>query len=307
MVIPKKHLILAGFFALALIAALAGTMALFKSEPIAVQTPDENKLIQQAIASFTDVQFSFNPSNGKIFLVGHVLSSVDKQELTYKVQNLPFIMSVEDNVVIDELVWENTNALLMTNPNWIGVSLYSPVPGKFVLRGYLQNLQQLESLVEYLNLNFPYLDRLENQVVIETNLETQVQSILLAKGFGGVTFQLGNGELVLSGRVDQKLSMSFSETLDMMRALRGIRSVKNYVVYTSAASSRIDISSQYQVTGFSKKDDSNMFVVINKTGQSGKILSIGDVIDGMTITQILKNEVLLEKDGLKYQINYNLQ
>jgi hypothetical protein len=45
-----------------------------------------------------------------------------------------------------------------------------------------------------------------------------------------------------------------------------------------------------------------MFIVIN-----GKILSIGDAIDGMTITGIMPNMVLLEKDGLKFRINYNLQ
>ncbi len=170
MVIPKKHLILAGFFGLALIAGFASMMALFKTEPVVVQMPDENEIIKNTISTFQDVQFSFNPSNGKIFLVGHVLTSVDKQELTYKINNLPFVKNIEDNVVVDEYVWENTNALLMTNPNWVGVSIYSPVPGKFVLRGYLQTLDQMMALTDYMNQNFPYLDKLENQVVIETNL-----------------------------------------------------------------------------------------------------------------------------------------
>ena len=81
--------------------------------------------------------------SGKVFLVGHVLTAVDKQELMYKINNLPFVKSIDDNVVIDELVWENMNALMMTNPNWIGVSIYSPVPGKFVMRGYLQTLDRI--------------------------------------------------------------------------------------------------------------------------------------------------------------------
>ena len=81
-----------------------------------------------------------------------------------------------------------------------------------------------------------------------------------------------------------------------------MRLVKNFVIYTSAETSRIDVSRQYQVTGYSKKDDQNMFIVIN-----GKIMSVGDAIDGMTITSIMPNMVLLEKDGLKFRINYNLQ
>lgn len=302
MVIPKKHLIMAGVLALAIIGGLASMMALFRSEPVAIEMPDESEAIKHTLAGFDDIQFSFNPVNGKIFLVGHVLTSVDKQELLYKIKNLAFIRSVDDNVVIDELVWENVNALLMSNPNWVGVSLYSPVAGKFVLRGYLQTLDQAQALTDYINLNFPYLDRLSNQVVIETNLQTQIQSILVEKGYSGVSFQLSNGELVLAGRVDQKMSDSFGMTVDQFKALQGVRIVKNFVVYTSAETSRIDISSQYQVSGYSKKDDENMFVVIN-----GKILSIGDSIDGMLITAIQPNIVLLEKDGLKFRINYNLQ
>ena len=51
-----------------------------------------------------------------------------------------------------------------------------------------------------------------------------------------------------------------------------------------------------------KKMKRIMFIVIN-----GKILSIGDMIDGMTVTRFIRTMVLLEKDGLKFRINYNLQ
>jgi hypothetical protein len=40
---------------------------------------------------------------------------------------------------------------------------------------------------------------------------------------------------------------------------------------------------------------------------NGKILSLGDNLDGMVITAISPTAVLLEKDGLKFKINYNLQ
>ncbi len=302
MIIPTRHLIMAGVLGVAIIGGLAATLALFKSEPIVVKTRDESGEIKQAIAAFEGVQFSYNQANGKVFLAGHVLTSLDKQELMYKIQNIPFIQSVEDNVVIDELVWENVNALLMSNPNWVGVSIYSSAPGKFVVRGYLQTLEQAQALSDYLHLNFPYLDRLENQVVVESNLQLQLQSILVEKGYSGVTFQLSNGELVLAGRVDQKQTHPFTELVDHLKMIKGIRSVKNYVVFTAGDSSRIDVSEQYKISGVSKKDDLNTFIVIN-----GKILSVGDSVDGMLITEIMPSAVLLEKDGLKFRINYNLQ
>jgi type III secretion system YscD/HrpQ family protein len=276
--------------------------SLFKTEPIATHQKDEGQQIADAIKAYEDVQFSFNPSNGKLFLVGHVLTTVDKNELLYILNNLSFIDTIEDNVVVDEYVWQNMNALLMTNPDWQGVTVQATSPGHFVLRGYLQTLDQAQALSDYVNMNFPYLDRLENQVVVEKNLTTEIQGQLIEKGFSAVTFELSNGELVLSGRVDGQHGRDFNELVTNFKALRGIRVVKNFVIYTTADSSRIDLSTQYQITGYSKKDDVDFFVVI-----SGKILSKGDSLDGMTITSVQPNIVLLEKDGLKFKINYNQQ
>jgi type III secretion system YscD/HrpQ family protein len=301
-VIPKRHLMVAGAAALVILVGLASALALFQSEPVVVHIVDESALIKETLAPFKDVQFSYNGSAGKILLVGHLLTQVEKQELLYKLNALPCIRSIEDTLVVDEFVWENMNALLQTNPNWVGVSIYSQTPGRFILRGYLPSLDQLQALTDYLNINFPYLDRLDNQVVIETNLETQIQSILTSKGFTAVAFQLSNGELVFSGRVDQKMANNFADTVGTMKGLQGVRVIKNFVVFTSAETSRVDISSQYTISGYSKKDDQNLFVVIN-----GKILGVGETIDGMKITSIHPEMVLLEKDGLKFRINYNLQ
>lgn len=301
-VFPYKHLIIAGLFATLLVLGLMATIALFKTEELPPPPKNESELVTDALREFSDIQFSFNPANGKLFLVGHVLSPVDKQELLYKVKNLSFVLQVEDNVVVDEYVWQNMNAILISYPEWQGVSIFSPAPGKFVLRGYLQTLDQAQALTEYLNIHFPYLDRLDNQIVVESNLETQIQSTLVEKGFSGVTFQLSNGELLLTGRVDHHQSQAFLDFVERCKTLPGIRLIKNFVIFTTADTSRIDLSDKYQITGFSRKNDTNFFVVIN-----GKILGIGDYIDGMTITQILPDIVLLEKDGLKFRINYNLQ
>ncbi len=301
-IVPIRHLVLAGVFVIAVIVGIGATMALFKTEEVVTTTKDESADIREAIKIFEDIQFSYNPANGKLFLVGHVLTGVDKQELIYKINNIPFITSIDDNVVIDEYVWQNMNSLLMSNSDWQGVAIYSVAPGKFVLKGYLQTLEQSLSLSDYLNMNFPYLDRLDNQVVIETNLQAQIQSMLTQKGLSGISFQLANGEVVFTGRVDRVENEHFQKMVDQLKALSGIRLVKNFVVSTTADTSRVDISGQYQVSGYSKRDAKSMFVVIN-----GKILSLGDSIDGMAITNILPNMILLEKDGLKFRINYNLQ
>lgn len=300
MIISRKHLVGAGIFGVLLIGIFSLLLGLFKSTTITVNEKNETEQIQEMVKGYPDIQFSFN--SGKLFITGHVLTSVDKQELFYLLKTLPYIQKVEDNVVVDEYVWQNMNALLVTNPDWQGISVYSPSPGRFVLRGYLQTQDMAGALTDYVNLNFPYLDRLENQVVVETNLNTQIQSMLLERGFSSVGFQLTNGDIVFQGAVDATRNQEFIQFLNTVKTLVGIHSIKNYVVLTSATSARIDLSSKYQVSGVSKKGDQQNAVVIN-----GKILSVGESLDGMNITGIQSNVVLLEKDGLKFKINYNLQ
>lgn len=301
-VIPRKHLILAGVVACLLLGLFVGMISLFQSEPLVVSTKHQSEQIADIIKKYPDIQFSYHEGSGKLFMTGHVLTPIEKQELTYQLNGLSFLQNIEDTIVIDEYVWTNMNALLMTNPAWMGISIHSPVPGKFVLRGYLQTADQAQALSDYLNINFPYLDRLDNQVVVESNLNTQIQSVLMEKGFNNVTYQLTDGELMLAGRVDSKDSSKFDSMVKEFKAIAGIRSLKNYVVFTNEDSLLVDLSTKYKVMGYSKKDESNQFVVIN-----GKILTLGDNLDGMIITSISPSLVVLEKDGLKFKINYNLQ
>lgn len=302
MVIPKKHLVIAGVIGSFVLVLFVSLVSLFNSEPVVVSAKDESVQVAEIVKKYPDIQYSYNKGSEKLFLTGHVLTPVEKQELMFQLKGLPFITQIEDTVVIDEYVWENINALLITNPAWQGISLTSPAPGKFVIRGYLQTLEQAQALSDYLNMNFPYLDRLDNHVVVESNLTTQVQSMLMERGFNNVTLQLTDGEVVLSGRVDGKDSQRFDTLVKDFKALPGVRMLKNYVIYTSEESSLVDLSSKYKVMGYSKKDGANQFIVIN-----GKILSLGDNLDGMIITAISPTAVLLEKDGLKFKINYNLQ
>jgi type III secretion system YscD/HrpQ family protein len=304
LIISKKHLLFAGLFCLCLLALTTAVFSLFKSKEVEIEERHEGKKLTKALEIFPSVQFSFNEASGKLFLIGHVLTSIEKQELTYVLSTLPFIRSIEDTVIIDELVWQNMNAVLQTNPNWQAVSIHSPSPGKFVLQGYVQTPEIADALSEYMNTHFPYLDLLETNVSVANTLTVQLESLFLQKGFKSVVFNLTAGDLVLTGPIDQKRSSEFSDLVKELKKIPGIRSVKNYVVYTSMemGSSLIDISKQYKVSGISKGDNDEQYAIIN-----AKIFSAGEVIDGMQIKAIEPDHVLLEKDGIKFRINYNLQ
>jgi len=302
MVIPKRHLMVAGVLAGVLFVSVFAMISLFKSEPIVVKLTDDNVRIEQALAQFPAVQFTYNQPSGKLFLVGHVLTGVNHQELLFALKELPFIRSVDDNIIVDELVWQNMNSMLSLNPQWAGVTLYATEPGKFVLRGYIDTVENAVALSDYINLNFNYLDRLQNQVVVEKSLQSEIASMLAAKGLAGVTFDLVDGDLVLAGRVGKNKDSDYMALVDSFKKVPGIREVKNYVVVTSVESSLTDLSSQFTVTGYSKRDEMDFYVVIN-----GKILGKGDLLEGMLITAIKPKMVLLEKEGQTFRIDYNLQ
>jgi type III secretion system YscD/HrpQ family protein len=297
--IPMRYWILGGSAAAIFLIMFLSFFSLFKSQGIEVAQKEPLAEIKEALAKFTDVQFSYNPGSGKLFIVGHVLTTVEYQEMNYRLDQISFISSVQDNVVIDEGVWRTMNDVISDNPAWRGVSIHSPTAGKFVASGYIASVDEAAKLYEYLTVNFPYLDRLENNVVVEQTLNTQLQSIIAQQNLGAVTFQFSNGNLVLSGMYSQDMETEFKKLLKDLNAIKGVTSVKNFAVAAHPNKAGIDLSQQYQITGTSTYDGRGYSVVMN-----GKIYTLGDQVDGMKITSIETSTILLEKDGLKYKIDY---
>ncbi len=297
--LPTKHLVFAGSFLAIFLIIFLSFFSLFRSNQIEVVQKEPVEEIKEALEKFKDVQFSFNPASGKLFMVGHVGTAIEYQEMMYRINQINFIQSTENKVVIDELVWRTTNDVLNNNVAWRGVSIHSPQAGKFVVGGYLASNAEASALADYLTVNFPYLDRLSNEVVVQENLTAQLQSLINSEGFGGVTFQLSNGEVVLAGRYNEKMEKEYRAMLKRLHTIPGVVRVKDFAIASSPNSVGIDVSSQFQVGGSSIHDGRGYSVILN-----GKIYTLGDMIEGMKITSIEAKTILLEKDGLKYRIDY---
>ncbi len=173
-------------------------------------------------------------------------------------------------------------------------------PGNFILEGYVVSPDTFTILTDFVNQYFPYLDKLNNSVVIEQILQIQISTDLTKNGFGAITFEQISGELVLAGRYSKKQASDYKKLLEIFLKTPGIHSIKNLAVSSSAEEARIDISSKYKITGWAKYDDTNFSVVAN-----GKIVIPGDLLDTLLVTQITKNVILLEKDEIKYKISYS--
>lgn len=299
LVIPQRHLVLAGIVCMLIFGCVLATITLFYSRPIPVAKINPEEQFRKAFKDFQEVHYTFNKNSGKLFLAGHVLSVVDHKSLMYLLENLSFVYEIQDNVVIDELVWQNMNALLQNNPSWTSLSLYSRVPGQFILRGYLSNEEQLEQLRDHMNANFPFLTRLKFDVFVERAIDNDITQILTSHRIQGVSFQINNGEVTLSGTLAKKQQPIFQDAIAKIQSVPGVHHIRNFVQSGKGQISAIDVSQRYPVSGYSKGADGEFFVLIN-----GKILGDKEILDGMQITKITEKQVLLEQDGTLYEINY---
>lgn len=297
-----SHLILGVSIASLLALAAFETASLFKSEPVVKnESVDSNQLLADAMKPFPSIKYIFSKNSGRLLLIGHVLSGTDKTQLMYNLQGLKFINNIDDSgVIIDEYVWQEANQLLANNPNWRGITIQATSPGHFVLTGYLQTRKQAEQLSQYLSENFRYLDLLDKKLVVSEDVIASAGNTLAHLGIRNLAVSLSNGELTITGNLPLNKTQDYQIALKEIRGIPGVRLVRNLVAELPPEATFLNISDKYTVTGYSNVGKENLTVVIN-----GRILSKGDILDGMTITKILGNKILLEKEGVKYEIDYS--
>lgn len=278
-----------------------GTTFLFKTQEVPQEhAANADTLISKALKDYPGIRYSFNPTTGRLLLIGHVLTPLDRNKIVEALQDFKFITSIDaTNVVIDELVWREINQVISKNPAWRSVSITSPVAGKFVLSGFLKTRKQAEDLYDYISQNFSYVDLLEKRVVVEEDLKGQILQKLREAGFPNLKIALTNGDLTISGNIPNGTLATYNTALGEVKTLPGVRTVQSLVNEVAPEETLVNISDRYQVTGYSVQGN-NVSVVIN-----GRILTKGDLIDGMTITEIQSNAVYLEKDGIRYRIDFN--
>lgn len=303
---PKKNTgnfvlisIITGLFLL----AGAGTVTLFKGEPIEQTT---NVDAQKEIANLLDnhypsLRWNFNKNTGRLLLIGHVLTSAEKMQLMASLQEMnSFIKNVdESSVVIDELTTREFNSLLAQH--WRGISLQNTKAGHFVLVGYLKTRSEAERLSEYMTANFPYLELLEKRIIVDEDVIAAINSTFQKVGIKGITATINNGQITLTGSVPSTKVEDFNTALEEVKAIPGVRPpLRNFVTQAAPEASLVNISDKYSVTGYSIIGKGNVSVMIN-----GRIVTAGDNLDGMTIKSIKPNQIMLEKDGVQYRIDYS--
>ncbi len=296
--IPSKYLVFAGAAAAIFLIVFISFFSLFKSENVELAEKLPRDAIKEATEHYPGVHYAYNPAASKLFLAGHVLTAVDFQELLFNLDQLPNL-TIENNIIIDEGVSKSMNEVLSSHPDWQNISVIASEPGHFIAHGYVKTAQEAAGAAEYLSLNFPYVDLLQNQIVAEDLLHTQVQGMLLTNGFGAVTSQVTNGSVLLVGSYPGDEEGNFKDVVDKINKLQGVSSVRSFAIAVKGGHASIDLTRQYAVTGTALQDSKGYNAIIN-----GRIYTIGQNLDGMHIISIGSDTIFLEKDGLKYKINF---
>lgn len=278
-----------------------GLSTLFQSEPVQTTVPiDYEKEISDLFAHYPSLNFTYSKAHNRLTISGHILNEHEKGQLLSQLKNLHFIKTLDESGIInDELVWQETNQILSHNPEWRGISILAPTPGKFVVTGYLKTRRQADQLYSYLNINFPYPDLLSRNLVIEEDLSSQIANLLQQIGLRNITAQVNNGEVTLNGAIPSNQKNQLNEAITQIRSIPGVESIKSFITELTVETGFINISNLYEVTGSSQQSNGELSVMINN-----RILSTGDVLDGMVIREITPNTVILEKDRQFYKIDY---
>lgn len=295
-----SHLLFLGIVTGLFLAAGLGIYTLFNGQPLQVHTEvNAVEEINVALEAFPAVKFSYNKSTNSLLLLGHVATAADKNQLLYNLQGLKFIQNIDDGgIVIDEYVWQEINSVLSKNPSWRGVNIRTVAAGDFLLSGYLETRKQSEQLSDYLSINFPYLDLLKKNVVVEEDVLNQVNNWLNESNLRTISAKMSNGEISLNGTIPSEQAPQLTALVDKIKDINGVRMVNNFVRLRVQEGGVVNLSARYEVTGQSRLGDTYN-VVIN-----GRLYSEGMLLDGMKITSITSNAVLLEKDGVSYRIDY---
>lgn len=300
---PKQTL--GSFFFLAMVTGVfliigIATLFLFQAEEVEEPTYQPNEVLEEVIADYPSVEYNFNKTTGRLLLVGHVLSSVDREQLIYTVTVLPFVREVDSNVVADESIWQEHNQILAKNPEWRGVTITAPEPGKFVISGYIKTRDEADALSDYLGQYFPFLDLLERRIIVEEDILSRSMVMLRDAGYNRVKISIQNGSVILDGDVPAGERPNLEQIATNIREIRGVRDVKTFITELPPSDAMVNLSGQYAVTGSVTQPNGTINVVIN-----GRILSEGDSLDGRTIKSIKNGVILLESGGIKYKIDFN--
>lgn len=298
--VHRRHLLVATTAFCVLAVIVFSSLSIFHSETVVKTEKHPLHYLDSIFKKYPHVTHSYTEATGDLFLTGHVLTSVDMEELLFEIKALPFLEKPPQNfIVIDEKATESINGLLASQPMFQSVSIQSPEAGKFILQGYVKTLEEKSALSDFVLKNFDYHDFLVDEVAVQSSINTQIVNILSSHGLSYLKGQASDGTLILSGDIDKKDHHILEKAIKQIRHLRGMRTVQdltNVITHTEGGGivvqpNSVAASNLPKVEGLSY--DGKEFTV----QMEGRLLNKGSMIGNLIIEDISETHVLLKENN----------
>lgn len=285
-----------------LLTTLVLTLTLMRERPELHQAPAwENQVLSGLLEPYP-FSFTFNAQEDRVALQGHVSSLAVRNEAVEKIKaRLPQLDVDTHNLIIDDALCREFNQVLTRN--WPEITLTSKAPGSFALSGVFAEQDQLDKLKQYMKVHFPFASQLEFDVLAVDATTVQVNRQLQEIAPGELVGQFRGQDLLIAGTIPPNKQSDLEKFIDDARALPGISKVENLSVLRSVGDddqNAIDLSGRYAVNGVTRRSNIDVAVMIN-----GRIVQRGDLLDEMLVLSIRSDAIILQRQGVRYRINYS--
>ncbi|RDB31811.1 Forkhead domain protein [Candidatus Similichlamydia laticola] len=302
-----KHLLLG-----ILTSTLLLVFSLIPNGEVEFDRPPVDLAQLEEVLSDKSFGYEFREERREVVLSGHVHKEEERFKVLSQLSELPFVEKIDaQRLIIDELLCREFNIVLI--PQWPGVILTCPVPGEYLIEGFVETKETFEELQLYLQLNFPLTNQIKNQVIVEEELLEQLNADLQEVGPNRLAAELIDGELIVAGTIFQEEEEKIDEIIKRFQEKSRYKVVRKGLVSQSAKDSATglsesdnldslnlsqDISARYPVSGYVKKDGDYQIYL------QGKAYKVGDILDGMKILSIEKGTILLENELGLFKISF---
>ncbi|MDA8773685.1 FHA domain-containing protein [Chlamydiia bacterium] len=254
--------------------------------------------VSRVVKRYPGVKFRLAVDNRAVNLSGHVMQDSVRVDLINDLQSsVSNVANIEDNgLIIDELVVSEQNRQLSRRFPASFIEVVSP--GEYTLRGHVNSVTEQSELIQHLNKNFTYVFNLDTSKLL--NYETLVSDVnnnLQSISPNTLFAEMENNQLVIVGSVPPKRKARFDAYVNMISNTPGITVNTLTTPGSDDVIGYIDITENYVVNGSLSDNKGNMKIMINN-----RVYARGDVLNGMVIESISGTRVLLNKDGVMYQI-----
>ena len=254
--------------------------------------------LSRVVKRYPGVKYKLAIDKRAVVLSGHVVQDSIRIDLINDLQSsVSNIANIEDNsLIIDEFIVSEQNKQL--SKRFPASFIEVVAPGEYSLRGHVNSVTEESQLIQHLNKNFTYNLSLDtSQLLNYETLVSDVNNNLQAISPNTLFAEMENNQLVIVGSVPPKRNAEFEKYVNTISNTPGITVNTLTTPGSDDVIGYIDITENYVINGSLSDNKGNMKIMINN-----RVYARGNVLNGMVIESISATRVLLNKDGVMYQI-----